>query len=113
MVRTRTRTYGPHQEKMLAKSALATRELDGVDLQPIDRLEEKVRMLVDMIDRLRADNARAAQDNERLANEANGLRARLADAEGSNVELKSLREERDVIRTRVNEMLHQIDSLNL
>ena len=98
---------------MLAKSALATRELDGVDLQPIDRLEEKVRMLVDMIDRLRADNARAAQDNERLANELNGLRARLADAEGTNVELKSLREERDVIRTRVNEMLQQIDSLNL
>jgi regulator of replication initiation timing len=98
---------------MLAKSALATRELDGVDLQPIDRLEEKVRMLVDMIDRLRADNARAAQDNERLANELNGLRARLADAEGTNVELKSLREERDVIRARVNEMLQQIDSLNL
>jgi regulator of replication initiation timing len=98
---------------MLAKSALATRELDGVDLQPIDRLEEKVRMLVDMIDRLRAENARAAQDNERLANELNGLRARLADAEGTNVELKSLREERDVIRTRVNEMLQQIDNLNL
>ena len=98
---------------MLAKSALATRELDGVDLQPIDRLEAKVRMLVDMIDRLRADNARAAQDNERLANELNGLRARLADAEGSNVELKALRDERDVIRTRVNEMLQQIDSLNL
>ena len=98
---------------MLAKSALATRELDSVDLQPIDRLEEKVRMLVEMIDRLRADNARAAQDNERLANEVNGLRARLADAEGTNVELKSLREERDVIRTRVNEMLQQIDNLNL
>jgi regulator of replication initiation timing len=97
----------------LAKSALATRELDGVDLQPIDRLEEKVRMLVDMIDRLRAENARAAQDNERLANELNGLRARLADAEGTNLELKALRDERDVIRTRVNEMLQQIDSLNL
>jgi regulator of replication initiation timing len=98
---------------MLAKSALATRELDGVDLQPIDRLEEKVRMLVDMIDRLRAENARAVQDNERLANELNGLRGRLADAEGTNVELKALRDERDVIRTRVNEMLQQIDSLNL
>ena len=97
----------------MAKSALATRELDGVDLQPIDRLEEKVRMLVDMIDRLRAENARAAQDNERLANELNGLRARLADAEGTNLELKALRDERDVIRTRVNEMLQQIDSLNL
>jgi regulator of replication initiation timing len=97
----------------LAKSALATRELDGVDLQPIDRLEEKVRMLVEMIDRLRAENARAVQDNERLANELNGFRARLADAEGTNVELKALRDERDVIRTRVNEMLQQIDSLNL
>ena len=97
----------------MAKSALATRELDGVDLQPIDRLEEKVRMLVDMIDRLRAENARAAQDNERLANELNGLRARLADAEGTNLELKALRDERDVIRTRVNDMLQQIDSLNL
>lgn len=97
----------------MAKSALATRELDGVDLQPIDRLEEKVRMLVDMIDRLRAENARAAQDNERLANELNGLRARLADAEGTNLELKALRDEREVIRTRVNEMLQQIDSLNL
>jgi regulator of replication initiation timing len=97
----------------LAKSALATRELDGVDLQPIDRLEEKVRMLVDMIDRLRAENARAAQDNERLANELNMMRTRLSDAEGASVELKTLRDERDVIRTRVNEMLHQIDSLNL
>lgn len=97
----------------MAKSALATRELDGVDLQPIDRLEEKVRMLVDMIDRLRAENARAAQDNERLANELNVMRTRLSDAEGASVELKTLRDERDVIRTRVNEMLHQIDSLNL
>lgn len=84
-----------------------------MDLQPIDRLEEKVRMLVDMIDRLRAENARAAQDNERLANELNVMRTRLSDAEGASVELKTLRDERDVIRTRVNEMLHQIDSLNL
>lgn len=97
----------------MAKSALATRELDGVDLQPIDRLEEKVRMLVDMIDRLRAENSRAAQDNERLANELNVLRARIADAEGTSVELKALRDEREVIRTRVNEMLQQIDNLNL
>ena len=97
----------------MAKSALATRDIEGVDLQPIDRLEEKVRMLVDMIDRLRAENARAAQDNERLANELNLLRTRLTDAENSGVELKALRDERDLIRTRVNEMLQQIDNLNL
>lgn len=97
----------------MAKSAFATRDVESVDLQPIDRLEEKVRMLVDMIDRLRAENARASQDNERLANELSVLRARLTDAENTSVELKALRDERDVIRTRVNEMLQQIDSLNL
>jgi hypothetical protein len=42
----------------LAKVAVA-RE---VDLEPIDRLEEKVRMLVGMIDRLRAENAKASEE---------------------------------------------------
>jgi regulator of replication initiation timing len=94
----------------MAKAAVATRE---VDLEPIDRLEEKVRMLVGMIDRLRADNARAAEDNERLARELDGMRGRVAEAEGTGVELTALREERDLIRTRVNEMLEQIDGLKL
>jgi regulator of replication initiation timing len=94
----------------MAKAAVATR---GVDLEPIDRLEEKVRMLVGMIDRLRADNVRAAEDNDRLSRELDAMRGRLADAEGTNAELSALREERDLIRTRVNEMLEQIDGLKL
>ena len=94
----------------MAKAAVATR---GVDLEPIDRLEEKVRMLVGMIDRLRADNVRAAEDNDRLSRELDAMRGRVADAEGTNAELSSLREERDLIRTRVNEMLEQIDGLKL
>ena len=93
----------------MAKVAVAR----GVDLEPIDRLEEKVRMLVGMIDRLRADNARASEDNARLSRELEGLRAQLAEAEGTGLELTTLREERDVIRTRVSEMLEQIESLNL
>ena len=93
----------------MAKVAVAR----GVDLEPIDRLEEKVRMLVGMIDRLRAENARASEDNARMARELDSLRAQLAEAEGTGVELTSLREERDLIRTRVTEMLEQIESLNL
>lgn len=84
-----------------------------VDLEPIDRLEEKVRMLVGMIDRLRAENAKASDDNARLAREMDALRARLADAEGAGAELGALREERELIRTRVGEMLQQIEALNL
>ena len=94
----------------MAKAAVATR---GVDLEPIDRLEEKVRMLVGMIDRLRADNARSIEDNERLTRELDSMRARLTEAEGTGAELSAMREERDLIRTRVNEMLEQIDGLKL
>ena len=93
----------------MAKVAVAR----SVDLEPIDRLEEKVRMLVGMIDRLRADNAKASDENARLAREMDSLRARLVEAEGSGAELSVLREERDLIRSRVGEMLEQIETLNL
>lgn len=85
----------------------------GVDLEPIDRLEEKVKLLVDLIDRLRKDQARASDENARLARELDALRARIAEAEGTGGELAVLREERELIRTRVGEMLTQIESLKL
>ena len=93
----------------MAKVAVAR----DVDLEPIDRLEEKVRMLVGMIARLRAENSAAAEDNARLARELDAMRSRLADAEGTGAQLSALREERELIRTRVTEMLDQIETLNL
>ena len=47
----------------------------SVDLEPIDRLEEKVKMLVAMIGRLKADQARAAEENARLSRELEAARA--------------------------------------
>lgn len=93
----------------MAKAAVA----HDVDFEPIDRLEQKVRMLVGMIDRLRSENVRTSEDNARLARELDSLRARVSEVEGTGVELSALREERDLIRTRVNEMLGQIEALNL
>ena len=84
-----------------------------VDLQPIDRLEEKVKQLVQLVDRLRAENSRVSDDNVRLMRELEGLKSRIADADTTNAELTSLREERDVVRARVSEMLAQIDRLAL
>jgi regulator of replication initiation timing len=92
---------------------LAKVAVRGVDLEPIDRLEEKVKLLVGVIDRLRADQARATDENTRLARENDGLRAKLTEAEGTTGELTALREERALIRSRVGEMLTQIESLNL
>jgi regulator of replication initiation timing len=83
----------------------------SVDLEPIDRLEEKIKLLVAMVTRLRADQARAVEEQARLTEEIDTLRGRLADAESTNVELTSLREERDVIRTRVTEMLSHLEGM--
>jgi regulator of replication initiation timing len=94
----------------VAKSAVATR---SVDLEPIDRLEEKVKLLVGMVDRLRAENTRASEENARLTRELESSRARIADAETASGEILVLREERDLIRSRVDEMLQQIEGLNL
>lgn len=85
----------------------------GVDLEPIDRLEEKLKLLVSMVERMKADQARAAEENQRLAREVDALRGRLASSETASNELAALREERDVIKTRVTEMLDQLEALNL
>jgi regulator of replication initiation timing len=85
----------------------------SIDLEPIDRLEEKVKLLVTMIERMRAEQARAVEENVRLAREVDGLRDRLASSETLSTELSTMKEERDVIRTRVTEMLEQLDALSL
>ena len=84
-----------------------------VDLEPIDRLEEKMKLLVGMVDRMKSEQTRAAEENQRLARELDALRARVASSDGLASEISSLKEERDVIRTRVTEMLEQLEALNL
>jgi len=93
--------------------ALAKTATRGIELEPIDRLEEKLKLLVAMVEKLKTDQSRAMDENQRLTRELDGMRARLAAQEAVASELSALREERDVIRTRVGEMLEQLDSLNL
>jgi regulator of replication initiation timing len=83
------------------------------DLEPIDRLEEKVKLLVAMIGRLKAEQARAADDNARLARELEATRAQLTDAVASTSEAATLRKERETIRERVADMLEQLEGLHL
>jgi regulator of replication initiation timing len=85
----------------------------SVELEPIDRLEDKVKRLVAMVERMRAEQARAAEENQRLSRELDGMRARLAASESVSSELSALKEERDVIRARVGEMLDQLEALSL
>jgi regulator of replication initiation timing len=92
----------------MAKQATAVAR---TELDPIDRLEEKVKLLVGVVTQLRNEHARATEDNARLAREVDTLRARLVDSEASSSELSALRDERDLIRSRVEEMLDQLEAL--
>lgn len=85
----------------------------AADLEPIDRLGEKIKLLVSALDQVRADQSRVIEDNQRLSRELEASRVRLAEAEAAMAEASALKEERDQIRTRVAEMLAQIEALNL
>ncbi|HEX7137135.1 MAG TPA: cell division protein ZapB [Vicinamibacterales bacterium] len=85
----------------------------SVDLEPIDRLEEKIKALVTMVERMKSEQGRAAEENQRLARDLEALRARLASSDTLSSELTALKDERDVIRGRVSEMLEQLEALNL
>ena len=92
---------------------MAKTAMRSVELEPIDRLEEKLKALVTMVERMKNEQARAADENQRLSRELDSMRARLAASDSVANELSSLKEERDVIRTRVGEMLEQLETLNL
>ncbi len=91
----------------MAKTATRT------ELESIDRLEEKLKQLVALVERMKSEQASAAAENQRLSREVERLSEEAASSATLTTELLSLREERDIIRTRVGEMLDQLESLNL
>lgn len=92
---------------------MAKTTISSVELEPIDRLEEKLKLLVSVVERMKTEQTRAAEENQRLRTEVDQLRARVSAGESLSSELTTLREERDVIRTRVGEMLEQLDALDI
>lgn len=94
----------------MSRAATAPRT---VDLEPIDRLEEKVKLLVELIGRLKTEQARATEENARLSRELEAARAKIADSEAGLAEMTALRMERETIRGRVSDMLEQLEGLSL
>jgi len=85
----------------------------AVDVQPIDRLEEKVRQMVSVIDALRAEKTSALEESARLQQEVASLKSRIAEGASASADLATMREERDLIRARVTQMISHIEKLNL
>ena len=83
------------------------------DLEALDRLEQKVRLLVAEMSKLRAEQATQAQENRRLSGELEAAVARLSDAESSAAETAVLRQERDQVRLRVAGILEHLEGLDI
>ena len=82
-------------------------------LESIDRLSKKVQSLIDVLEHTRAELTRASEDNARLSQDLDVLQSRLTSAEDQGAQAQDLLSERDQIRTRVSEMLAQLDELSL
>ncbi|HEX4913948.1 MAG TPA: cell division protein ZapB [Vicinamibacterales bacterium] len=82
-------------------------------LESIDRLEDKIKLLINTISRIKNEQARVAEENGKLKSEIEALKARVSTAETAGAEVITLREERDLIKNRVSDMLKQLDGLNL
>ena len=63
-------------------------------LESIDRLEEKIKLLVNTIVRIKAEQARTGEENGKLKGEIEALKGRIASAETAGAEVSTLREER-------------------
>jgi regulator of replication initiation timing len=85
----------------------------SVEIDAIERLEDKVRKLVALVEEMRGERARLAAENRSLGDELGLLRKKLVDGEGAAAEVTTLREERDQVRARVKDMLAQIEALEL
>ena len=83
------------------------------DLAALDRLEQKVRLLVVEVGRLRTERAERAEESRRLSGELDAALARLADVEGATAEMAVLRRERDQVRSRVAGILEHLEALDI
>ena len=85
----------------------------AVDLDQIERLADKVRALVGVLERTRTELTQTIEDNQRLQREVESMREQLSTAANSGEEMTTLLAERDQIGSRIREMLQQLEGINV
>ena len=82
-------------------------------LEPLSRLEDKVKLLIGLVERLQQEKTSAISENEQLKSELTALRAQFEESDRADAEVVALRSERDQIRTRVTGILEQLEAIDL
>ena len=83
------------------------------DLEALDRLEQKVRLLATEMGRLRAEHAKKDEEHRRLSGDLESALAKLAEADGAAAEMAAMRQERDQVRSRVAGILEHLEGLDI
>ena len=84
-----------------------------VDVESIERLAEKVRDLIGVLERTRGELSQTIEDNLRLSREVEDLKTQLSSAKSTSADMVSLIDEREQIRTRVTAMLEQLEEISV
>ena len=86
---------------------------DTVDVDLIERLAEKIKDLIGVLERTRGELSQTIEDNLSLSRKAEHLTAQLASAESTSDEVSSLLAERNQIRTRVSQLLDRLEEISV
>ena len=77
----------------MAKTAARSAEVDS-----LDRLEDKIKRLVAMVERMKSEQAHAAEDNQRLKAEIEALKSRAATGDSLSTEIAALVKEHGAVQ---------------
>ena len=84
----------------------------ALDVAQVERLAVKVKGLIDLLERTRAELEAANQEKVALRGELDGLREQMEGASSERAaEVEGLLAEREQIRVRVQRMLGQIETI--
>ena len=84
---------------------------DTVDLEQIERLAEKVRTLITLLDSTQTKLTEAVEENKRLRVEIETTQTELSNSHSTEVTIKSLQNERKQISSGVENILKQLESI--
>ena len=83
-----------------------------VDIESIERLANKVKELVGMLERTKNELSKQIEDNARLTKAIEDLESERSASKSDPIDVANLLDEREQIRKRVTTILEQLERIN-
>jgi len=83
-----------------------------VDIESIERLANKVKELVELLERTKTELSKQIEDNARLTKAIEDLESERSASKSDPIDVANLLDEREQIRKRVTTILEQLERIN-